>query len=156
MRRRRTGGRFRNAVGIVLVAGTTSYGGVLLGLGIAAFHNEQALSAHGAPAVAQVTATSGYGRDTIQVTYPVDGRQVQGTVGADPSTVYQGEMIPVVYDPGNPQVVSLPGAVGSTSSAWGEVIGGAIFLLLFPATFLLALLLRRRRRRAAVRAALEG
>ena len=154
MSHRRRGSRLRNAIGIVLLAGTIIYGGVVLGLGISAFHNEQALSAHGVPAIARVTATSGYGRDTIGVTYPVDGHKVQGTVGADPSTVYRGEMIPVVYDPGSPQVVSLPGAVGDTGSAWGEVLAGAIVLLLFPGSFLLTLLLRRRRRRAAVRAAL--
>lgn len=151
---RRQGGRARNVIGVILAAGMTIYGAVMLGLGVSAFVNEHALAASGRMANARVTATSGYGDNTIQVTYQVSGRRVQGTVGAEPSSVYQGEMIPVVYDPGDPQVVSLPDAVGSTSSAWADVIVGAIFLLLFPVSLLISLLSIRRRRRRAVRAAL--
>jgi hypothetical protein len=152
--RQRRGGRVRNVTAVIVAAGMTIYGAVMLGLGISAFVNEHALAASGREIVARVTATSGYGDNTIQVTYQVSGRQVQGTVGAEPSSVYQGEMIPVVYDPGDPQVVSLPGAVGSTSSAWADVIVGSIFLLLFPLSLLISVLSIRRRRRRAVRAAL--
>jgi Protein of unknown function (DUF3592) len=152
--RRPASRRVRNLIGIVIAAGFTIYGAVELGLGISAFINEHALATSGVPTVARVTATSGYGNDTIQVTYQVDGRQVQGTVGADPSSAYQGEVVAVVYDPGDPSVVSLPSAVGNDSSAWADVIVGAIFLLLFPVTFLLSMLAMRRRRRRAVRAAL--
>jgi hypothetical protein len=152
--RRPASRRARNVIGIIIAAGLTIYGAVMLGLGVSAFSNEHALATSGVPAVAQVTATSGYGKDAIQVTYQVDGRQVQGTVGADPSSVYQGELVSVVYDPGDPSVVSLPSAVGDDSSAWSEVIVGAIFLLLFPVSFLLSVLGIRRRRRRAVQAAL--
>jgi hypothetical protein len=38
-------------------------------------------------------------------------------VGAEPSRVYQGEPLAVVYDPGHPQVVSLASDVGDTGSA---------------------------------------
>ncbi len=154
MRRRSVSTRARTVIGIIIVAGLTIYGAVMLGLGISGFVNAHALATSGVPAFAQVTATSGYGENTIQVTYRADGREVQGTVGADTSQVYQGEVLPVVYDPGNPQVVSLAGDVGDTSSAWGETIAGAIFLLLFPVSLLLTVISRRRRRRRAIRAAL--
>jgi hypothetical protein len=130
------------------------FGAVMLGLGISGYINEHALAISGQPALAQVSATSGYGRDSIQVTYQVNGQQVQGTVTADPSSVYQGETLAVVYDPGNPQVVSLASDVGDTSTALGETIVGAAFLLLFPLSMLLSLLSRRRSRRRAIRAAL--
>ena len=140
--------------GVITVAGLVIFGGVLLGLGISGYINTRTLVADGQPALALVTATSGYGRDTIQVTYQVSGHQVQGTVTADPSSVYQGETLPVVYDPGNPQVVSLESDVGDTSTALGETIVGAIFLLLIPVSMLLALIGRRRSRRRAIRGAL--
>jgi hypothetical protein len=141
-------------IGSIMFAGVTIYGAVLLGLGISGFVNENALASRGVPTFAQVSATSGYGDDTIQVTYQAGGHQVQGTVGADPSSVQVGEILPVVYDPGNPQVVSLAGDVGDTSSAWTETIAGAIVLLLFPGSLLLAVIGRRRRRRRDIRAAL--
>jgi hypothetical protein len=141
-------------IGLVMVVGLTIYGAVLLGLGISGFVNESALASSGVPAIARVSATSGYGADTIQVTYPAGGHQVQGTVGADPGSVQVGEPLPVVYEPGDPQVVSLAGDVGNTSSAWGETIAGAFFLLLFPGSLLLAVIGRRRRRRRDIRAAL--
>jgi hypothetical protein len=141
-------------IGIIMLVGLTIVGAVSLGLGISGFINSRELATSGVPTVARVTATSGYGNDTIQVTYDVDGRAVQGTVGADPSSVYQGELLSVVYDPSSPGVVSLASDVGDTSSAWSETITGAVFLLLFPASYLLAWTSRRRRRRRAIRAAL--
>jgi len=130
------------------------YGAVLVGLGISGFVNEHELAAGGVPAVGRVTATSGYGKNAIQVTYRAGGREVQGTVGVDPDSVYQGELLDVVYEPRSPGVVSLASDVGDTSSAWAETITGAIFLLLVPLSFLLALIGRRRRRRRAINAAL--
>lgn len=140
-------------IGAILVAGLVIYGAVMLGLGISGFVNERELVTSGVPATAQVSATSGYGKNTVQVTYPVHGRQVQGTVSYS-GTAYQGELLPVVYDPSSPGVVSLASDVGDTSSAWSETITGAIFLLVIPVSFLLATISRRRRRRRAIRAAL--
>jgi Protein of unknown function (DUF3592) len=154
VRRRRLSRRASTVIGLVLLAGLTIYGAVSVGLGISGFVNEHELATSGVPAVARVTATSGYGKDTIQVTYQVNGRAVQGTVGADPSSVYQGEVLSVVYDPSSPGVVSLASDVGDTSSAWAETIVGAIFLLLVPVSFLLTIIGRRRRRRRAINAAL--
>jgi hypothetical protein len=154
VRRRRLPRRTNTVIGIILLAGIVIYGAVSLGLGISGFVNEHELAAGGVPAVGRVTATSGYGKNTIQVTYPVDGRQVQGTVGVDPSSVYQGELLGVVYDPSSPGVVSLASDVGDTGSAWAETITGAIFLLLIPLSLLLTLIGRRRRRRRAINAAL--
>lgn len=155
MRRRRIiSARARNVISIIVAGGLTIYGAVLLSLGISGFINEHALATSGVPTAAQVTATSGYGADTIQVTYQVHGHQVQGTVGANPSSVYLGETVAVVYDPGSPHVVSLPSAVGDTSSAWADTIVGAILLLLFPGLLLLTLISMRRNRRRAIRAAL--
>ena len=141
-------------IGIILLAGLTIYGAVSLGLGISGFVNSRELATSGVPAVARVTATSGYGKDTIQVTYQVGGRAVQGTVGANPSSVYQGEVLSVVYDPSSPGVVSLASDVGDTSSAWAETIVGAFFFLLVPVVFLLTVIGRRRHRRRAINAAL--
>jgi hypothetical protein len=59
----------------------------------------------------------------------------------------------VVYDPAHPQVVSLAGDVGDTSSAWAETIVGAFFLALVPLSFVLSLISRRRRRPRAATAA---
>lgn len=155
MSRQRPGSRrARNVIGIIVVAGLTIYGAVLFGLGISGFVNEHALATSGRPALAQVTATSGYGNNTIQVTYPADGRMVRGTVGANVSAVHDGQFVAVVYDPGNPQVVSLAGDVGDTSSAWGETIAGVVVMLPLPLGLLLALISRRRSRRRAIRAAL--
>ena len=153
-RRRPVSGRARNVIGVVMMAGVIIYGAVMLGLGISGFANTRALATSGVPALARVTATSGYGKATIQVTYQVKGRPVQGTVSAEPSSVYQGEPLPVVYDPGHPQVVSLASAVGDTSSAWADTIVGAIFLALVPLSFLISLISSGRRRRRAVQAAL--
>jgi hypothetical protein len=136
---------------VIIVAAITIYGAVLLGLGVSGFSNEHALAARGVPAVAHVSATSGYGKGTIQVTYQVNGHAVQGTVGADPASVYRGEMLPVVYDPSSPGVVSLANDVNDTSSATSETIVGAVFLLLSPAAFLLSMISRHRHRRRAVR-----
>jgi hypothetical protein len=148
-RRRPTSKRARNVLGIIVGAGVIGYGAVLLGLGLSGFANAHALATSGVPALARVSATHGYGRNTIGVTYRVNGRPVQGTVGAEPSRVYQGEPLAVVYDPGHPQVVSLASDVGDTGSAWVETILGAFFLALVPLSFLLSLISRRRRRTAA-------
>jgi hypothetical protein len=152
--RRRLSKRTSTVIGIIVMAGLIIYGAVSLGLGISGFVNSHELATSGLPAVARVTATSGYGKDTIQVTYQAGGRAVQGTIGVDPSSVYQGEVLPVVYDPSSPGVVSLASDVGDTSSAWAETTTGAIFLLLVPVSFLLATISRRRRRRRAINAAL--
>jgi hypothetical protein len=152
--RRRLSRRANTVIGMILLAGLIIYGAVSLGLGISGFVNEHELATGGVSAVGRVTATSGYGKDTIQVTYPVDGREVEGTLSVEPSSVYQGELLDVVYDPGSPGVVSLASDVGDTSSAWAETITGAIFLLLVPLSFLLTIMGRRRRRRRAINAAL--
>jgi hypothetical protein len=154
VRRRRLSRRANTVIGLILLAGLIIYGAVSLGLGISGFVNEHELATGGVSAVGRVTATSGYGKDTIQVTYPVDGREVEGTLSVEPSSVYQGELLDVVYDPGSPGVVSLASDVGDTSSAWAETITGAIFLLLVPLSFLLTIMGRRRRRRRAINAAL--
>ena len=157
MSRRRAGTRTRIVIGVIAIVGLGVYGAVLLGSGVSNFGNEHALASSGVPAVATVTATSGYGKDTIQVSYDVHGRQVEGTVTADPAGFDRGEQLPVVYDPSEPGVVSLPSAVGDTSSAWVNVIVGSVFLLLFPVSLLIsALSARRRRRRRAVQAVLGG
>jgi len=156
--RRRGGTRTRIVIGVIAIVDLTVYGAVLLGSGVFDFGNERALASRGVPTVATVTATSGYGRDTIQVSYGVHGRQVQGIRTADPAGLDRGEQLPVVYDPGDPTVVSLPSAVGDTSSAWGNVIAGSILLLLFPVSLLISVLAAQRRRRRAVqvRAGLDG
>jgi hypothetical protein len=148
--------RARKVIGVVMVIGLIGYGAVLLGLGLSGFANAHALATSGVPALARVSATSGYGKNTIQVTYQVHGRPVQGTVGADPSRVHQGEPLAVVYDPGHPQVVGLASDVGDTGSAWADTIVGVIFLALVPLSFLLSLTSARRRRRRAVSATLGG
>ncbi len=155
-RRRPVSRRARNIIGIIVMIGVIGYGGVLLGLGLSGFANVHTLATSGVPALGRVSATSGYGKTSIQVTYQVDGRPVQGTVSADPGRVYLGEPLPVVYDPGHPQVVSLASDVGDTGSAWADTIVGVIFLALVPLSFLLSLMSARRRRRRAVQAALGG
>jgi Protein of unknown function (DUF3592) len=153
-RRQPVSRRVRNVIGIIVIVGLTIYGAVLLGLGVSGFVNAHALASSGKPALAEVTATSGYGENTIQVSYPVNGQLVQGTVGASTSAVHDGQFVSVVYDPGNPQVVSLASDVGDTSSAWGETIAGVVVMLPLPLGLLLAFIGRRRRRRRAIRAAL--
>ena len=135
------------------MVGVVGYGAVLLGLGISGFANVHTLATSGVPVVGRVSATSGYGKTSVQVTYQVDGRPVQGTVGADPSRVHQGEPLAVVYDPGHPQVVGLASDVGDTGSAWADTIVGVIFLALVPLSFLFSLISAGRRRRRAVQAA---
>jgi hypothetical protein len=155
-RRRPVSKRARNVIGIIIAVGVVGYGAIMLGLGLSGFANVHALASRGVPAVGRVSATSGYGKNTIQVTYQVNGRPVQGTVSADPGRVYQGEPLPVVYDPGHPQVVSLASDVGDTGSAWAETVVGAIFLALVPLSFLISLVSAGRRRRRSVQAALGG
>ena len=145
--------RARNVIGVIIMVGVAGYGAVLLGLGISGFANVHTLATSGVPVVGRVSATSGYGKTSIQVTYQVGGRPVQGTVSADPSSVYLGEPLAVVYDPGHPQVVGLASDVGDTGSAWADTIVGVIFLALVPLSFLFSLISARRRRRRAVQAA---
>ncbi len=137
-------------IGVIIMAGLIGYGAVLLGLGLSGFANVHTLATSGVLALGRVSATSGYGKTSIQVTYQVDGRPVQGTVSADPGRVHLGEPLPVVYDPGHPQVVGLASDVGDTGSAWADTIVGVIFLALVPLCFLLSLISARRRRRRAV------
>jgi hypothetical protein len=146
--------RARNVLAGIFLATLIIFGGVMLGLGISGFINAHTLTTSGQPDFAQVTATSGYGNDAVQVTYQVNGRQVQGTVDVRPSSVYQGEIVAVVYDPGNPQVVSLASDVGDASSALAQTSVGAVALLSIPASIVMALVSRRRSRRRAIRAAL--
>jgi hypothetical protein len=77
--------RARNVTGIIIMVGVIGYGGVLLGLGLSGFANVHALATRGVPALGRVSATSGYGKTSIQVTYQVDGRPVQGTVRPGPT-----------------------------------------------------------------------
>ena len=153
-RRRRRRRRVGRVIGIVVAAAVLVYGAVLLGLGISGLHNEHALAASGVPAVAQVSATHGYGRDTIQVTFVAGARTVQGTINVGGRSYLTGQPVPVVYDPTNPTVVGLAGDIGNTSSAWAEIVVGAVFVALIPVCFLLSLLTARRRHRRAVRAVL--
>jgi len=66
-------------------------GSLMLGEGISGVLDDNALASAGLPAVAQVTATSGYRANTIQVSYPADGRRARATVGADPGSFYRGQ-----------------------------------------------------------------
>jgi hypothetical protein len=124
--------------GVIRVAIFVVAGVVLLGLGISGLHNRDVLVAHGVPAVARVSATSGYGRDTIQVTYPVRGRPTEGTIDVGTSTYKVGETLPVVYDPRSPQVVAAQGSATSSGAAWGEVGVGCFFLAVVLFAFLLS------------------
>jgi Protein of unknown function (DUF3592) len=143
----RRGSRRPGIVSVLRAAVFPVTGAILLGLGISGLHNEHSLVTRGVPVVARVSATHGYGRDAIQVSYLVHGRPEQGTVMASPSGYQLGETLPVVYDPSDPQVVAMAGALGSTSSAWSEVILGALSLAAIPAAFLISALSARRRRR---------
>jgi len=148
--RRRDGRRPGKIVSVLRAAVFPVAGAILLGLGISGLHNEHSLVTEGLPAIARVSATHGYGRDAIQVSYLVKGRQEQGTVTASPSSYQLGETLPVVYDPHHPQVVAMAGALGSTSSAWAEVIAGCLFLAMIPAAVLISASSARRRRRRAI------
>jgi hypothetical protein len=66
--------RTRNVIGIIAVIGVIGSGAVLFGLGLSGFANVHALAASGVPTLGRVSATSGYGKTSIQVTYQVDGR----------------------------------------------------------------------------------
>jgi hypothetical protein len=135
--------------GIIRAAIFLVSGVVLLSLGISGLHDHHVLVAQGARAVARVTATSGYGRDTIQVSYPVGGRQTRGTIDVGAGTYQVGEAMAVVYDPQSPQVVAAQGTLGSATSAWTEVGTGCLFLALLPAAFLISWNSARRRRLAS-------
>jgi hypothetical protein len=144
--------RRRRPFAIIRAAILPVIGVILLVLGIEGLHNHQVLVTQGVPALARVSATSGYGRDTIQVSYPVRGRQTKGTIGVGEGTYQVGEAVAVVYDPRSPQVVAALGSLGSASSAWSEVGTGCFFLAIVPVAVLISLRASRRsarRRRAA-------
>jgi uncharacterized protein DUF3592 len=132
--------------GIIRAAIFLVGGVIFLSLGISGLHNHHVLVAHGVRALARVTATSGYGRNTIQVSYPVGGRQTRGTIDVGAGSFQVGEAMAVVYDPQSPQVVAAPGTLGSASSAWTEVAVGCLFVAVVPAAFLISKNSARRRR----------
>jgi hypothetical protein len=74
-RRRPVSKRARNVIGIIIAVGVVGYGAIMVGLGLSGFANVHALASRGVPAVGRVSATSGYGKNTIQVTYQVNGRE---------------------------------------------------------------------------------
>ena len=142
-------GRQRGKIFGIIRAAIFPVGGVIfLGLGISGLHNHHVLVTQGVPAMARVSAASGYGRNTIQVSYPVGGRQARGTIDVGAGTYHVGETIPVVFDPQSPQVVAARGALGSASSAWTEVGTGCLFMAIVPAAFLISKHSARRRRKA--------
>jgi Protein of unknown function (DUF3592) len=124
---------------------------ILLILGIVGLHNHQVLVTQGVPVLAQVSATSGYGRNTVQVSYPVRGRPTKGTINVGEGTYQVGEPVAVVYDPRSPEVVAAQASLGSASSAWSEIGTGCFFLAMVPLSVLFSFLTGRsaRRRRAA-------
>lgn len=139
--------RRRSVLVIARAAVFPVFGIVLLALGISGLHNAHEIGAHGVPVTARVSATSGYGRDTIQVSYPAGGRTRTGTLGG---TGYQiGETLPVVYDPQDPGVVARPGEAGKTGGSWTEIGIGAFFLAMVPLAFVISVLVNRRRRARA-------
>jgi hypothetical protein len=140
-------GRPRSRLKIIWAVSVPVIGVIILGFGISGLHNHDVLVAQGVPVVARVSATSGYGRNTIQVSYPVGGRQTQGTIGVD-GTYHLGETVAVVYDPQSPQVVAAQGSLGSTFSAWSEVGTGCALLAFWPICFLISRRSARRRRAA--------
>jgi hypothetical protein len=146
---RRPGRQRGKTLGIIRAAIFPICGVIFLGLGISGLHNHHVLVTRGVPAMARVAATSGYGRDTIQVSYLVGERQTTGTINVGAGTYHVGETMPVLYDPQSPQVVAAPGALGSASSAWAEVGTGCLFTALVPAAFLIAKSSARRRQKAS-------
>jgi hypothetical protein len=146
---RRPGQQRGKTLGIIRAAILPICGVIFLGLGISGLHNHHVLVSRGVPTMARVAATSGYGRDTIQVSYLVGERQTKGTINVGAGSYHVGETMPVVYDPASPQVVAAPGALGSASSAWGEVGIGCLFTALVPAAFLIAKNSARRRQNAS-------
>jgi hypothetical protein len=155
-RSRRGRRRAAQVAGAIAAASVLIYGSVLIGLGISGLHHEGALAARGVSTTALVSATHGYGRDTIQVVYQPGGRTVLGTINVGDRRYRTGQPVLVIYDPQHPEVVGLPGDIGDTSSAWAEIIIGALFVSLIPLSLLLSLLTARRRHRRAVRAVLGG
>jgi hypothetical protein len=149
-RRRRGRGR---PFAIISAAIFPVIGVILLVLGVKGVHNHQVLVTQGVLVLARVSATSGYGRDTIQVSYPVRGRQTKGTIDIGEDAYQVGEPVAVVYDPRSPQVVAAQASLGSASSAWSEIGTGCFFLAMVPLAVLLSFLARRSvlRRRAAGR-----
>jgi hypothetical protein len=139
-----------------MAASALILGVVLLGLGISGLHNEDMLARRGVPVAAQVSATHGYGRGTIQVAFPVATQMEHGTIHVGDSRYETGEPVLVVFDPRHPQVVGLAGHIGDTGSAWTEVVVGGIFLSLLPAAVLLSRLSARRRRLRAMPAGVGG
>jgi hypothetical protein len=153
-RRRRGRRRAGQAATIIVAAAVLIYGAVMIGLGISGLHHENALAARGVSATALVSATHGYGRDTIQVVYHAGTGTLLGTVNVGDRRYRTGQPVLVIYDPQHPEVVGLAGDIGDTSSAWAEIIIGGLFVALIPLCLLLSLLTARRRHRRAVRAVL--
>jgi len=155
-RRRRGRRRAGQAAGVIVAASVLIYGGVMIGLGISGLHHENVLASRGVSATALVSATRGYGRDTIQVIYQAGASTTAGTVNVGGRRYLTGQPVLVIYDPQHPEVVGLPGDIGDKSSAWAEIIIGGLFMSLIPLAFLLSRLTARRRHRRAVRAVLGG
>jgi len=149
-RRRRAG----QAAGLIVATSVLIYGSVMIGLGISGLHHENVLAARGVSTTALVSATRGFGRDTIQVVYHAGTSTVLGTVNVGDRSYRTGQPVLVIYDPRQPEVVGLSGDIGDTSSAWAEIIIGGLFVALIPLCLLLSLLTARRRHRRAVRAVL--
>jgi hypothetical protein len=155
-RRRRGRRRAGQAAGLIVAASVLIYGAVMIGLGISGLHHENILATRGVSATALVSATRGYGRDTIQVIYQAGTSTVQGTVNVGDRRYRTGQPVLVIYDPEHPGVVGLAGDIGDKSSAWAEIVIGGLFVSLIPLSVLLSVLTARRRHRRAVRAVLGG
>ena len=155
-RSRRGRRRAAQVAGVIAAASVLIYGSVMIGLGISGLHHQDVLAVRGVSTTALVSATHGYGRDTIQVIYQAGTSTVQGTVNVGDRRYRTGQPVLVVYDPEHPGVVGLAGDIGDKSSAWAEIVIGAVFVALIPACYLLSVLTARRRHRRAVRAVLGG
>ena len=155
-RRRRGRRRAGQAAGLIVAASVLIYGAVMIGLGISGLRHEDVLATRGVSTTALVSATQGYGRDTVQVVYQTGTSTVPGTVNVGDRRYRTGQPVRVVYDPQHPGVVGLAGDIGDKSSAWAEVVIGGLFVALIPACYLLSLFTARRRHRRAVRAVLGG
>lgn len=155
-RRRRGRRRAAQVAGVIAAASVLIYGSVMIGLGISGLHHENVLAVRGVSTTALVSATQGYGRDTIQVIYQAGTSTVQGTVNVGDRRYRTGQPVLVIYDPEHPGVVGLAGDIGDKSSAWAEIVIGGLFVALIPACYLLSLFTARRRHRRAVRAVLGG
>src|SRR5262249_36545389 len=114
-RRRRGRRRAGQAAAIIVAAVVLIYGAVMIRLGSSGRPPESALAARGVSATALVSATHGYGRDTIQVVYHAGTSTTAGTVNVGDRSYRTGQPVLVVYDPQHPEVVGLAGDIGDTS-----------------------------------------